>query len=94
MSADGYLKMASDLASVVCVEGAKCQPNTWHPWALLTWFVCGAGSEMLSRPQGARSVSFGLGCLKFGCLKLRKGCDLSLPIIESTCTSRYLRCLS
>lgn len=25
--ADGYLKMASDLAGVGCVEGTRCQPN-------------------------------------------------------------------
>lgn len=30
VSADGYLKMASDLAGVGCVEGARCQPNMWH----------------------------------------------------------------
>lgn len=29
VSADGYLRMASDLAGVGCVEGARCQ----HSWA-------------------------------------------------------------
>lgn len=31
--ADGYLKMASDLAGVGCVEGTRCQPNMRHPRA-------------------------------------------------------------
>lgn len=67
----GHLIMAPDLADVACVEGARRQPNMWHPCGLpLPWFVCGTGYGMLSRPRGAGFVSSGLSCLKVGCLKL------------------------
>lgn len=45
VSADEYLKMASDLAGVGCVEGPRCQPNMWHLWAAADSLCVRLGSK-------------------------------------------------
>jgi len=59
LCAGGYLKIASDLADVVCIEAARHRPNMWHPHRLpLLWSVCVDWVKHVEQATGCRICFF------------------------------------